>query len=74
MADKKYSLVGRSYRGAGVGMVHVGAQGTLDQFKKWLGSDNFASAKKAGHFEEVKVETIDEPEEKKAAPAKGAQK
>ena len=66
----EYILSGRSYRKVGGGVIHPGARATLDQFKEWLGDDNFAAAKKARRLEKVKTETIEE--EKPAAGAKPA--
>lgn len=73
MADKRFSLTGKSYPAVKGGMVHKGAQGTAENFKNWLGKEVYEKALKAKRFVEVKaaVKTDPEkPEPKKRGPNK----
>lgn len=66
MADKRFSLSGKSYPAEKGGMVHKGAQGTADDFKRWLGDEAYKKANKSNHLKEVKAE----PKSKTRGPGK----
>jgi len=69
MAEKRFSLTGKSYHAAKGGMVHKGAQGTVEDFKNWLGDDGYKKASKAKHF--IELEASDEkPKAKTRGPNK----
>ena len=70
MADKRFTLINKSYPAERGGMVHKGAQGTADDFEKWLGKEVYDKALKAKNFQAMK--SVKEPVETDAK--KGAKK
>ena len=66
MASKRFSLTGKSYPAVRGGMVHKGAQGTADDFKRWLSEEGYKKALKAKRFVEVEAE----PKPKTRGPGK----
>lgn len=69
MAEKRFSLSGKSYPAVRGGMVHKGAQGTADDFKRWLGEDAYKKANKAKHLSEVEA-SDEKPKPKTRGPNK----
>ena len=69
MADKRFSLSGKNYPAAKGGMVHKGAQGTAEDFKRWLGDEAYKKANKSNHLKEVKETAKRGPKKATAAAA-----